>query len=90
VSAVVEAMDELQVARSQRERNSPRGRGVPVIPRRQPPMEEDESVELFFGQLWTVPQPRSTRVSQPPPNLIWICKDLWDSRSFYASDCYPV
>jgi hypothetical protein len=64
--------------------------GVPVIPRRQPPMEEDESVELFFGQLWTVPQPRSTRVSQPPPNLIWICKDLWDSRSFYASDCYLV
>jgi hypothetical protein len=49
VSAVVEATDELQVARSQRERNSPRGRGVPVIPRRQPPVEEDESVELFFG-----------------------------------------
>jgi hypothetical protein len=66
------------------------GRVVPVIPSHQSPVEEDESVELFFDQLWAVPQPRSARVSQSPPNLFWIHKDLWDSRSFQAGDCYPV
>jgi hypothetical protein len=86
----VEAMDVLQVAESQRQRKMPRGRDPTGNPRFQLPMEEDESIEQFFGQLWVIPQLRSARVSQAPTNLFWIRKDLWDSRSFQTNDCYPV
>jgi hypothetical protein len=51
---------------------------------------EEEGVEAFFGQLWAVPRPRAARVSLFHPNLCWIRRDLWESKEFQASDCFPV
>jgi hypothetical protein len=47
-------------------------------------------IEEFFGQLWWVPLSPSPRVGQPPPNLFWIRRDLWISKSFTTGDCFPV
>jgi hypothetical protein len=53
------------------------------------PVEEEE-VASFFDQLWLAPRPRAARVSHILPNLFWIRRDLWESKNFGSSDCYPA
>lgn len=65
--------------------------------------EEGGVIQEFFGQVWLIPDsatsshPRrrshGARVREggdPPENLVWIRKELWDSKRFKAEDCYPV
>lgn len=59
------------------------------------PLEEEDEIYSFWGQLWSFPK------SHPPrggarvrvkgrENLVWIHRDLWQVKSFEASDCFPV
>jgi hypothetical protein len=52
--------------------------------------EDGGAIEEFFGHLWWVPQSPPPRVSQYPPNLLWIHRDLWEKKSFKVKDCFPV
>jgi hypothetical protein len=53
--------------------------------------EDDEGViEEYFGQLWWIPRSPPPRVNQRSPHLLWICKDLWEGKSFSMADCFPV
>lgn len=49
----------------------------------------------LLGQLWCIPNlqtsPSQARVrNRKGENLVWIRRDLWRSKSFNPSDCYPV
>jgi hypothetical protein len=55
---------------------------------------EEGAIEEFFGQLWLFPsagssQPEKARVSQrdSQAHLVWIRRDLWESKSFTPEDC---
>jgi hypothetical protein len=63
------------------------------------PLEEGGAIEEFFGQLWLVPATQTThpdsrsRVSHssaPNRDLVWIRRDLWESKRFSPEDCYPI
>jgi hypothetical protein len=81
----VTAMDDLQVAPSYRLKT---GGDFPPMPLIQ--VDEGEEIADFFGQLWSVPRPPTARVCKIHPNLCWIRRDLWESRSFRAEDCFSV
>jgi hypothetical protein len=69
-------------------------------------MEQEEEggvIQEFFGQLWMIPdsppppnlcrRSHGTRVQvgdDPPENLVWIRRELWESKQFGVKDCYPV
>jgi len=62
-------------------------------------LHKDEVVIEFFGQLWAIDSPPPHRNPRPPApstkllsadNLFWIQRELVESRSFSAKDCYPV
>lgn len=56
--------------------------------------EEDGDIEDLFGQLWfissTSPSPCGRARVHEGGDLIWIRKDLWDSKQFEVRDCFPV
>ncbi|TVU37081.1 hypothetical protein EJB05_15547, partial [Eragrostis curvula] len=53
---------------------------------------EEEQVEDFFGQLWSIPStpPRVRVRPRSTSNLVWVRKELAVAKSFGASDCYPA
>ncbi|KAG2594366.1 hypothetical protein PVAP13_5NG627600 [Panicum virgatum] len=55
---------------------------------------EEEQIEEHFGQLWAIPSPTARPRVPPTPNsrgvLVWIRKELVQSKAFGADDCYPV
>jgi hypothetical protein len=55
------------------------------------PFDDSEEIEDFWGQLWIIPnsKPAKARV-RVKRSLVWIRRDLWVSKSFGASDCYPA
>lgn len=64
-------------------------------PRSLDPDPEEGEIHDFWGQLWLVPnsQPRKrgARVqAERGEHLVWIQKELWDSKKFTPSDCCPV
>jgi hypothetical protein len=85
VDGGVAAMDDLHVAPSRRLKTSG---AFPLAPLIQ--VDEGDEIAEFFGQLWSVTCPSTARVCQIHPNLCWIRRDMWDSRSFRAEDCFPV
>jgi len=55
--------------------------------------------EDFFGQLWFIPSDSpspSGQVRVPHhgrrtgEDLVWICRDLWEAKTFEVNDCFPV
>jgi hypothetical protein len=62
--------------------------------------EEGGAVEDFFGQLWYIPAVSPSLGGQVrvrhrglPGNgdsLVWIRKDLWESKTFEAGGCFPI
>jgi hypothetical protein len=85
----VEARDRRHLATSQgRRRSSVKKQYAQLVPA--VALEEDEGIEYFFGQLWAVPHPRKARVRHWKENFLWICHDLWESKNFKVSDCYPI
>lgn len=59
------------------------------------PLEEGSEIQSFWGQLWQIPKSKS-RNQQPSVrearqvNLVWVRRELWDSRSLAPEDCYPI
>jgi hypothetical protein len=63
------------------------------------PLEEGGAIEEFFGQLWLVPTTQATHLdsrsrvshsSDPNRDLVWIPRDLWESKGFSPEDCNPI
>jgi hypothetical protein len=52
--------------------------------------DEDQEIERFLGQLWSVPCSRSRRGGSPLRNLFWVRKEVWDAREFQPKDFFPV
>jgi hypothetical protein len=52
--------------------------------------DEDQEIERFLGQLWSVPCSRSRRGDSPLRNLFWVRKEVWDAREFQPKDFFPV
>ncbi|TVU07127.1 hypothetical protein EJB05_47168, partial [Eragrostis curvula] len=93
--------DDLQVARAQPQipwrgslKHVPRGAQAAATE------VEEGAIEEFYGELWYIPlsPPRSSnspRVREPVKardggRLVWIRRELWESKKFGAEDCHPV
>ena len=77
-----------QVSRSRRKVNGANGLDLGAL------VDEEGDVEDLFGQLWFIPSASPSPCGRArvcrKENLVWIRKDLWDSKSFEPSDCHPV
>ena len=77
-----------QVSRSGRGVNGANGLDLGAL------VDEEGDVEDLFGQLWFIPSASPSPCGRArvcrKENLVWIRKDLWDSKSFEPSDCHPV
>jgi len=55
---------------------------------------EEGEVEDIFGQLWFIPSASPSSCGRARvckgENLVWIRKNIWDSKHFEPSDCHPV
>lgn len=58
------------------------------------PLEDEEEIQNFWGQLWFVPKTNPverTRVREARgEDLVWIRRDLWLAKTFDTSDCHLV
>ena len=51
-------------------------------------MEDDGAIQEFYGQLWFIPRDppnlgiRVQKREEVFENLVWVRKDLWESKSF--------
>jgi hypothetical protein len=67
--------------------------GFPSPAARDPEVGDD--IHDFWGQLWYIPSSTS-RIQLPRVreeeriNLVWIRRELWESKEFEALDCFPV
>lgn len=54
----------------------------------------EEEIQDFWGQLWSSPKsqaPRGARVrGKKGENLVWVRRDLWESKDFSPGDCFLV
>jgi hypothetical protein len=57
-----------------------------------PGMEEEDTVEEFFRQLWSIPTSERPRVPDGcgGHRLVWIRRDLVQAWTIHLDDCFPV